>query len=123
VSLLSIFRRHTKENTVTETTNAVAAEMPTDEVVMRFRTQGGATVELHRQDYRLRTRPDGVLLPNGETRVSHGFNWRCCGCGAIGGGGRYGLNERHYDEWRPEKSRNEANAHAEHCRALPRPTT
>ncbi len=116
------FLTRRKDPTMTDTT--AQTETITDDVVMRFLTQGGATVELHRQDYRLRTKPFNSieLLPNGESRISHGFNWRCLGCNAIGGGGRYGLNERHFDEHKPEESRDEANAHAANCRAMPKPT-
>jgi hypothetical protein len=92
-------------------------------VVMQFLTQGGATVELRRQTRTVNYQygSPGFLLGNGQTRVSNGFNWRCLGCNAIGGGGRYGLGDNHFDEYAPEKSRDEANEHATRCRALPRP--
>ena len=116
-------RKNTTPVDTAETANT--AQQPTDDVVMRFLTQGGATIELHRQDYCLRTMPGNSvqLMPNNETRISHGFNWRCLGCDAIGGGGKYGLNERHFDEYRPNESRTEANEHAANCRAMPKPTT
>lgn len=122
MSLTAIFtRRPRKETPMTTTTTT---DKPANDVLMRFLTQGGATVELHRQDQRVRTLPGSSvqLMPNGETRISHGFNWHCLGCDAIGGGGRYGLGDRHFDERHPNESRDEANAHAEKCRAMPKPT-
>lgn len=116
------FLTRRKDPTMTDTTTQ--AEKTTDDVVMRFLTQGGATVELRRQ---IRTvnyehgRP-GYLLGNGQTRTSNGFNWQCLGCNAIGGGGRYGFGDNHFDEYAPEKSRTEANEHAAGCRAMPKPT-
>jgi hypothetical protein len=95
-----------------------------DSVVMRFLTQGGATVELHRQDRTVRTLPGNSvqLMAGGQTRISHGSNWRCLGCDAIGGGGRYGLGDRHFDFNQKEQARDEANTHANTCRAMPKPT-
>lgn len=91
-------------------------------VVMQFRTQGGAVVELHRQDRTLRTQygASSVLLADGGTRLSHGFNWRCLGCYATGGRGRYGSGNRHFDEFHPEDSRDEANQHAGSCWSMPK---
>lgn len=114
------FRTRRKETPMPETTTTA-----TDDVVMRFLTQGGAVVELHRQDRTVRHslgRPT-YLLANGKTRTSHGFNWRCLGCDEIGGGGRYGLGDNHFDEHEPNDSRDEANKHADQCRAMPKPTT
>ncbi|MFF7190516.1 hypothetical protein ACFZAR_36095 [Streptomyces sp. NPDC008222] len=108
------------EDTISET----PAQETANDVVMRFLTQGGATVELHHQDKRVRTLPGSSVqvMPNGETRISHGFNWRCLGCGDIGGGGRYGLGDRHFDRFQKDEARNEANQHATTCRAMPKPT-
>lgn len=96
---------------------------PTDDVVMRFLTVGGATVELHHQTRTVNYqygRP-GYLIGNGETRVSHGYNWRCLGCGSTGGGGRYGMGSRHFEDLQLSECRDEANQHATTCRAMPRP--
>jgi hypothetical protein len=115
-------RRNIQPDTPTTSTDT-PTEQTDGNVAMRFLTHGGATVEVHRQDRRLRTVPGNstLLMPAGETRISQGFNWRCLGCDAIGGGGRYGLGDRHFDENKPEKSRDEANQHANNCRALPNP--
>lgn len=116
------FLTRRKDPTMTDT--STQTEKTTDDVVMRFLTQGGATVELHRQTRTVNYehgRP-GYLLGNGQTRTSNGFNWQCLGCNAIGGGGRYGFGDNHFDEYAPEKSRTEANEHAAGCRAMPKPT-
>jgi len=118
------FLTRRKDTPMTDTT--VQTEQPTtsNDVVMRFLTVGGATVELHRQTRTVNYQygSPGYLLGDGQTRLSNGFNWRCLGCNSIGGGGRYGLNARHFDEYAPEKSRSEANEHASTCRAMPQPT-
>ncbi|MEZ7005691.1 hypothetical protein [Streptomyces sp. AD55] len=110
--------------TSTTTTTETPAPQADDNVVMRFLTQGGATVELHRQTRTVNYQygSPGLLLGDGRTRVSNGFNWRCLGCNAIGGGGRYGFGDNHFDEYAPENSRAEANQHAAACRAMPKPT-
>jgi hypothetical protein len=99
------------------------AQTPGNDVVMRFLTQGDATVELHQQTRTVNYRygQPGYLLPDGETRVSDGYNWRCLGCGAIGGGGRYGMGARHFDAGQLSECRDEANTHATACRSMPRP--
>ena len=78
---------------------------PTDgQVVLRFLTQGAATVELHRDQW----------------DTSYRFNWRCLGCNTVGGGGPYGLQQpRGYIESEPTESRHDANQHATACRAMP----
>lgn len=121
--LRALLTRRPKQTSMPETTT-IETDKPTDDVVMRFLTQGGATVELHRQDRRVRTLPgDSVrVMADGQTRISNGFNWRCLGCDAIGGGGRYGLGDRHFDEHKPSESRTQANEHAETCRSMPKRT-
>lgn len=118
---LPAFLARRKDTAMPETTTP--AEKTADDVVMRFLTQGGATVELHSQTRTVNYQygSPGYLIGNGETRVSNGFNWRCVGCNAIGGGGRYGFGDNHFDEYAPDKSRTEANEHAATCRAMPKP--
>ena len=118
------FLTRRKDTPMTSTITQTSAPQTDDNVVMRFLTQGGATVELRRQNRTvnyLYGQP-GYLIGNGETRVSNGFNWRCLGCDDIGGGGRYGFGDKHFDEDHPSRSRDEANAHASSCRAMPKPT-
>ena len=76
---------------MTDTTTTQTPAPQTSDVVMQFLTQGGATIELHQQTRTVNWQygQPGFLIGNGETRVSNGFNWRCLGCGSIGGGGRY----------------------------------
>lgn len=121
--LAFLTRRARQETPTPEPVTAAETDAPQDDdnVLMRFITQGGATVELHRQDRTVRTQAGSVYaLPNGTSRLSHGFNWRCLGCDLIGGGGRYGLGGRHFDETQKFEARNEANQHATDCRALPK---
>ncbi|WP_372344704.1 hypothetical protein [Streptomyces sp. KL116D] len=123
MSLLTLpaFKIRRKEAAMPETVTDPTKTEPN--VLMRFLTQGGATVELHRQERRVRTRmgASSYLLPNDETRVSNGFNWRCLGCDSNGGRGRYGLGDGHFDETQQNDARDEANDHAERCRAMPKP--
>ena len=118
------FLTRRKDTPMTSTTTETSPPQTDDNVVMRFLTQGGPTVELRRQTRTVNYQygSPGYLLGNGQTRVSNGFNWRCLGCNAIGGGGRYGFGDNHFDEYMPEKSRTEANEHAATCRAMPKPT-
>lgn len=118
------FLTRRKETPVPDTTTTETSTTQTDDnVLMRFLTQGGATVELHHQDKRVRTMPHSsvTVMPDGETRMSHGYNWRCLGCGAIGGGGRYGMGDNHFDQHQLGEARDEANSHATTCRAMPKP--
>jgi hypothetical protein len=109
---------------MTDTTTTQTPTPQTSDVVMQFLTQGGATVELHQQTRTVNWQygQPGYLIGNGETRVSNGYNWRCLGCDSIGGGGRYGMGARHFDEGQLPECRDEANAHATTCRAMPKPT-
>jgi hypothetical protein len=121
--MLAFLTRRQEKTPMSETTAASTAQQTNDGVVMRFLTQGGATVELNRQTRTVNYLPGqrGYLMPNNEKRVSRGFNWRCLGCNEIGGGGRYGFGDRHFDEHTPRESRDEANQHATTCRAMPKP--
>lgn len=118
MSLLTLPRFRRKETAVPETTTQTETD-----VLMRFLTQGGAVVELHSQVRRVRTHAGAgrYLLPDGETRISEGFNWRCLGCEATGGGGRYGLGDGHFDETQQRDARDEANAHAKGCQSMKKP--
>jgi hypothetical protein len=123
-----MFALLTRRKSVQEASPAPAAEAATDttddNVLMRFLTQGGATVELHRQTKAVRTMPGSscTVLPDGEFRIADGFNWRCHGCNGTGGHGRYGMGPGHFDEYQISEARTEANTHATTCRAMPKPT-
>lgn len=90
-------------------------EEPADQVVMRFLTQGGAPVELHTETFRRpfnsRRDENGHWIHDWEP--AQGFNWRCTGCHTVGD------DYSAYNESKPDRSRDEANAHAGQCRAMP----
>ena len=101
--------------------NPMATETPaTGNVLMRFLTQGGATVELHTHAYR--THYNGLGHWTAELSDVTGSNWRCLGCdtrGRIGFQG-YGSSEYGYSETEADKARDEANKHAGECRSMPK---
>ncbi|MGS2645798.1 hypothetical protein [Streptosporangium sp. G12] len=93
------------------------------DVLARFLTVGGATVDV--QSVRFTTRYTFRGRPYVDAaREVDGFAWQCLGCDATGATdgsnpiqfdyGRYLPNER-------DLARREANAHAERCRAMPKP--
>jgi hypothetical protein len=104
------------DTTATET----PAPQADDNVVMRFLTQGGATVELYphawtETHYNIDNKP--------RNRVDReGFEWRCLGCDETGADKNLRLRGAGYHERQPRESRNEANQHASTCRAMPKPT-
>lgn len=90
-----------------------SAKSTDSDVVMRFLTQGGATVELCRDQFTRR---------HGPTRSTNGYAWTCLGCGTVGSGLPYPV----YDEYNylPNeygKARDDANSHATSCRSMPKP--
>lgn len=113
--LPTLFRRNAKENAVTETTTSAAP-------LMQFLTVGGAVVELraHRFSTLFTTyRGRGYLAHDREKGEVDGFVWSCRGCG---GSGRDVLSDGQYLPGERGKARDDANEHAETCRAMPRPT-
>jgi hypothetical protein len=86
----------------------------------QFATQGGAIVELRSKRFETRWHPwrgrPGVVDTPYEV---DGFVWECLGCDAIGRDP--GSYEGDYLPSEREVARDEANAHAEKCRALPKP--
>ena len=113
MNLSALFRRP-KETTVT--TQPEPTITPED-VAMRFLTQGGATVELHTQTFHRpsnsRKDEDGRWVH--DWHDAQGFNWRCLGCATVGD------DYSAYDEHKPNRSREDANSHADRCRSMPRP--
>lgn len=92
---------------------------PTDNVLMRFLTQGGATVELYphawtETHYNIDNKPRKQI-------DREGFEWRCLGCDETGADKNLRLRGAGYHERQPRESRDEANQHATTCRAMPRP--
>ncbi|MEU5742048.1 hypothetical protein ABZ784_29155 [Streptomyces tendae] len=87
------FLTRRKETAVPETTTAPVA--PKSNVLMRFLTQGGATVELRKEAKR------GRLV----------YPYLCMGC------------DYEFDNYSSiVDARGEANEHAASCRAMPKPT-
>ena len=87
------FLTRRKETTMTDT--ATSAPKPADNVLMRFLTQGGATVELRKES------KSGRLV----------YPYLCLGC------------DYEFDNYSSIVSaRGEANEHAAACRAMPKPT-
>ncbi|WP_344491966.1 hypothetical protein [Streptomyces enissocaesilis] len=99
----------------TQTTATDAAD-----VVMQFRTQGGATVDLYRHTWSVHH----YATPNAPAKTfdESGFEWRCNGCDLTGAETHLRMWGAGYREMQPKDSRTDANRHAETCRAMPRPT-
>lgn len=84
-----------------------------DTVVMRFRTQGGATIDLYPITWTIR----GHVA---EDPIGYrGFQWICRGCDTAGRDHQLGWG---YSEAKPHNSRREANEHAIDCHAMPKHT-
>ncbi|MGW2113753.1 hypothetical protein [Streptomyces zhihengii] len=112
------FLKRTKETPVT-TTDSTDTETSAGPV-MQFRTQGGATVDLYphqwvEHHYAVGDRPARTLNRSG-------FEWRCNGCDLTGAEQHLRLRGAGYTETKPQDSRNDANAHATDCWAMPKPT-
>lgn len=88
-------RKDTPMNDTTETTTTPAPQTSSD-VLMRFLTQGGATV---------------VVTGSGRYGAED-HHWTCLGCGADSSGIGFW-------DW---DARQQANDHAATCRAMPKPT-
>lgn len=99
ITLPTFLTRRREGTTMTDATITEATETPTTvagNILMRFLTQGGATV---------------VVTGSGKYAAKD-CHWKCLGCG----------NENNkkfpaYD-W---SARNEANEHATDCRSMPKP--
>ncbi|MFG1619533.1 hypothetical protein ACGFI3_42845 [Nonomuraea wenchangensis] len=87
-----------------------------ESVVARFVNVGGALVELHTARFLTHWTYSGP--PNGADKPYevNGWNWRCRGCAAFGREG-----ETYYDPGfrKLGEARDEAQRHAEQCRAIP----
>ncbi|WP_394436242.1 hypothetical protein [Streptomyces sp. SGAir0957] len=88
---LPAFMTRRKETAMPETTAPAETKW---KIHMRFLTQGGATV---------------IVCGSGGSVEDHG--WRCLGCDATDNG----------VGWWLRSARDQANAHAANCRALPKP--
>ena len=116
MTLLAMLRRRTEETTVTDT--ATTTDKTANDVLMRFLTQGGATVELYSTRFVTRWR-GGPPFAAATPYEINGFQWKCAGCGA------YGREGETYDDpnYRTEKeAREAANGHAGACWSMPKTT-
>ncbi|MDN3244133.1 hypothetical protein [Streptomyces sp. ZSW22] len=86
-------------------------------VLMRYLTVGGATVDLRKTRFTTRWN-GGPPFAATEAREIDGFQWTCTGCQSYGREGDT-YNDPHFRELK--EAREDAQAHAERCRALPRP--
>ncbi|MFD7661046.1 hypothetical protein [Streptomyces sp. NPDC059788] len=99
-------------------------EAPADElawpdgVVMRFRTQGGAHVDVHTLRFAARFDHRGAPYAANEPYEIDGFGWRCLGCLSVAREGDT-YYERGYRERR--EARDRANEHAAGCHSVRRP--
>ncbi|MFD0053019.1 hypothetical protein ACFVHR_04745 [Streptomyces sp. NPDC127168] len=95
-----------------------------DGVIARFLTVGGATVDLGTHTFRTRYTGQGRPYVSSEGREVDGFTWACLGCGATSATNGRTYIRFDYGRYLPtedREARDDAQAHAERCRALPRP--
>lgn len=118
--LATLFTRQTRQDTpAPEIPIDTAAEKPEVNVLMRFLTQGGATVEVHPKEFTARFDYRGAPYAVETPYKVDGFNWRCAGCAGFGR-----ENETYYELGfrRIGEARDEANQHAKDCQSMPKPT-
>jgi hypothetical protein len=114
------FLTRRKDTPMTETTATGTAPQTSDDVVMRFLTQGGATVELYPHAW-TETHYNIDHKPRQQV-AREGFEWRCLGCDTTGAETNLRLGGAGYHERQPRDSRKEANKHASTCWSMPKPT-
>lgn len=103
--------------TITETLTETTAQKDDDNVLMRFLTQGGATVSVYATRFTTRWAGGPPFAAATPYEVS-GFQWECAGCDAYGREGDTYHDPNYRDK---AEARSEANAHADQCRSLPNP--
>jgi hypothetical protein len=125
MSLLTLpaFLRRREDSPMNETAEAPAAPAPAVEVpLMQFLTQGAAVVEVRSHRFRTRYTWQGRPFVSDEVREVDGFTWKCLGCGKRGSGGRGPFSDGEpYLDNEGDQARDDANAHAASCRAMPKP--
>ncbi|MFJ7269396.1 hypothetical protein ACIQV3_22590 [Streptomyces sp. NPDC099050] len=96
------------------------ATTPADtDPIMQFLTIGGAVVELRAHRFMTRYSWKGRPYVGDTQYETDGFRWSCLGCDKQGGPNIF---EHDYLSTERDEARNDANDHAETCRAMPRPT-
>lgn len=103
-------------STDTDTTTQPAKP---DNTIARFLTVGGAVVRLYPTRFITRW-AGGPPFAAKEPYETSGFQWTCDGCGAYGRQGETYLDRNYRQQ---AEARDEANGHADTCRAMPKPTT
>lgn len=120
ISLPAFLTRHREDTTMPDVTISETPAVPVDDnVLMRFLTRGGATVELYphawtETHYNIDNKPR-------QKFSREGFEWRCLGCDATGAETNMRLGGAGYQERQPRDSRKEANTHAAACWSMPKP--
>lgn len=89
----------------------------TTSVVARYLTVGGATVELRNHRFSTEYTGRGRGYVGTQRHDVDGFTWTCQGCGTKGGTGF--LREEPYLPTERRQANDDANSHAETCRAMP----
>lgn len=117
------FLTRRKDTPMTSTTTETTAPQTGDNVVMRFLTQGGATIELRSHTFRTRYLAKGRPYIGDQSRTVDGYRWECLGCETIGRPSPGSPFDTDYLPNEREKARNDANQHAATCRAMPKPAT
>lgn len=88
-------------------------------VIVRYLNVVGATVDLSPTRFMSRWN-GGPPYAASEPRETNGFQWTCNGCLSYGREGDT-YNDPNFRELK--EARDDAQAHAERCRAMPRPET
>lgn len=114
--LLNLLTRR-RETPVADAPTAPDPEPSTDEALMRFRTLGGATVELHEAQFAAKFSGKGAPFAlEGPSYAIDGYTWRCTGCTSYSREG----DTYHESGFRDlGEAREDANRHAAECRSMP----
>lgn len=119
-AIRDLFRRTPKQTDPASVAETAGPSDSQDTVLMRFRTRGGATIELHPARFTAKFDYRGAPWAVREPYEVKGFNWRCLGCSA------YGREDDtfHEDGFRQRReARDDANGHANVCWSMPKPTS
>ncbi|KMS81805.1 hypothetical protein ACH49_01350 [Streptomyces leeuwenhoekii] len=93
-------------------------------VIARYLTVGGATVDVRTHRFTTRYTGQGRPYVGNEDYEVDGFTWACFGCDATGATDGRNYIRLDYGRYLPTERgevRQDAQEHAERCRALPRP--
>lgn len=117
--LAALFTRRTSQDTATpepaDTTDTAETTEAHDNTIARFLTLGGAVVRMYPTRFITRW-AGGPPFAAKEPYEIGGFQWECDGCGAYGREGETYLDRNYRQQ---AEARDEANGHADNCRAMP----